>query len=167
MTNEKQLHLFLTTSPLQEWKQWIIYQPEWERRKVQMLRAKAVNELSLEEWNFLEQYRVEQRVLPLFARFQTEQEQVDDTMMVYNYARRHSIEQLMERKLTEEERKLVQRELEHLQSLSLEELKTWILTFQENQQPSMIDLCLAHFVRENYCKKMQHGNSSKKILKLN
>ena len=76
MTNEKQLHLFLTTSPLQEWKQWIIYQPEWERRKVQMLRAKAVNELSLEEWNFLEQYRVEQRVLPLFVRFQTEQEQV-------------------------------------------------------------------------------------------
>lgn len=69
MTNEKQLHLFLTTSPLQEWKQWIIYQPEWERRKVQMLRAKAVNELSLEEWNFLEQYRVEQRVLPLLQDF--------------------------------------------------------------------------------------------------
>ena len=95
MTNEKQLHLFLTTSPLQEWKQWIIYQTEWERRKVQILRAKAVNELSLEEWNFLEQYRVEQQVLPLFTRFQTEQEQVDDIMMVYNYARRHSLEQLM------------------------------------------------------------------------
>ena len=45
MTNEKQLHLFLTTSPLQEWKQWI----RWEKREM-------MEEFQMEETNNYEKW---------------------------------------------------------------------------------------------------------------
>ena len=131
-----------------EWLKWLDYIPEFENKRRQELESKKIDELSLEELNELKKYLKQSRMLELFKLYGTNNISKEDYMMVYNYMKDCSIEDLMLSKLSKEELLYAKEKIESLKELSTLELKENILDKNKKnfEKLSMVDAYIFHMI---------------------
>lgn len=141
-------------SPYLEWKKWLSYVPEFERRRIEYFDSKKISELSYDELEEASRYRKNQIFAELFQVYGTSECSEQNYMMVYNYMSNESILELMLSKLTPEELYHAREELEKLSSLSKEELNAKVKGEQRVEiynQLSMVDSYILHLLSNVNC----------------
>lgn len=141
-------------SPYLEWKKWLSYVPEFERKRIEYFDSKKISELSYDELEEASRYRKNQIFAELFQVYGTSECSEQNYMMVYNYMSNESILELMLSKLTPEELCHAREELEKLSSLSKEELNSKVKGEQRVEiynQLSMVDSYILHLLSNVNC----------------
>ena len=141
-------------SPYLEWKKWLSYVPEFERKRIEYFDSKKISELSYDELEEASRYRKNQIFAELFQVYGTSECSEQNYMMVYNYMSNESILELMLSKLTPEELYHAREELEKLSSLSKEELNAKVKGEQRVEiynQLSMVDSYILHLLSNVNC----------------
>lgn len=141
-------------SPYLEWKKWLSYVPEFERKRIEYFDSKKISELSYDELEEASRYRKNQIFAELFQVYGTSECSEENYMMVYNYMSNESILELMLSKLTPEELYHAREEIEKLSNLSKEELNAKVKREQRIEiynQLSMVDSYILHLLSNVNC----------------
>lgn len=141
-------------SPYLEWKKWLSYVPEFERKRIEYFDSKKISELSYDELEEASRYRKNQIFAELFQVYGTSECSEENYMMVYNYMSNESILELMLSKLTPEELYHAREEIEKLSNLSNEELNAKVKREQRVEvynQLSMVDSYILHLLSDVNC----------------
>lgn len=141
-------------SPYLEWKKWLSYVPEFERKRIEYFDSKKISELSYDELEEASRYRKNQIFAELFQVYGTSECSEENYMMVYNYMSNESILELMLSKLTPEELYHAREEIEKLSNLSKEELNAKVKREQRVEiynQLSMVDSYILHLLSNVNC----------------
>ena len=141
-------------SPYLEWKKWLSYVPEFERKRIEYFDSKKISELSYDELEEASRYRKNQIFAELFQVYGTSECSKENYMMVYNYMSNESILELMLSKLTSEELYHAREEIEKLSSLSKEELNAKVKREQRAgvyNRLSMVDSYILHLLSNVNC----------------
>lgn len=141
-------------SPYLEWKKWLSYVPEFERKRIEYFDSKKISELSYDELEEASRYRKNQIFAELFQVYGTSECSKENYMMVYNYMSNESILELMLSKLTPEESYHAREEIEKLSSLSKEELNAKVKREQRVEvynRLSMVDSYILHLLSNVNC----------------
>lgn len=141
-------------SPYLEWKKWLSYVPEFERKRIEYFDSKKISELSYDELEEASRYRKNQIFAELFQVYGTSECSEENYMMVYNYMSNESILELMLSKLTPEELYHAREEIEKLSNLSKEELNAKVKGEQRVEiynQLSMVDSYILHLLSNVNC----------------
>lgn len=141
-------------SPYLEWKKWLSYVPEFERKRIEYFDSKKISELSYDELEEASRYRKNQIFAELFQVYGTSECSEEIYMMVYNYMSNESILELMLSKLTPEELYHAKEEIEKLSNLSKEELNAKVKREQrieEYNRLSMVDSYILHLLFDINC----------------
>ena len=141
-------------SPYLEWKKWLSYVPEFERKRIEYFDSKKISELSYDELEEASRYRKNQIFAELFQVYGTSECSEQNYMMVYNYMSNESILELMLSKLTSEELYHAREEIEKLSSLSKEELNAKVKREQRAgvyNRLSMVDSYILHLLSNVNC----------------
>lgn len=141
-------------SPYLEWKKWLSYVPEFERKRIEYFDSKKISELSYDELEEASRYRKNQIFAELFQVYGTSECSKENYMMVYNYMSNESILELMLSKLTPEESYHAREEIEKLSSLSKEELNAKVKREQRVEvynRLSMVDSYFLHLLSNVNC----------------
>lgn len=141
-------------SPYLEWKKWLSYVPEFERKRIEYFDSKKISELSYDELEEASRYRKNQIFAELFQVYGTSECSEENYMMVYNYMSNESVLELMLSKLTPEELYHAREEIEKLSNLSKEELNAIVKREQRVEvynQLSMVDSYILHLLSDVNC----------------
>ena len=141
-------------SPYLEWKKWLSYVPEFERKRIEYFDSKKISELSYDELEEASRYRKNQIFAELFQVYGTSECSKENYMMVYNYMSNESILELMLSKLTPEELYYAKEEIEKLSNLSKEELNAKVKREQRVEvynRLSMVDSYILHLLSNVNC----------------
>lgn len=141
-------------SPYLEWKKWLSYVPEFERKRIEYFDSKKISELSYDELEEASRYRKNQIFAELFQVYGTIECSEENYMMVYNYMSNESILELMLSKLTPEELYHAREEIEKLSNLSKEELNAKVKREQRIEaynRLSMVDSYILHLLSDVNC----------------
>ena len=141
-------------SPYLEWKKWLSYVPEFERKRIEYFDSKKISELSYYELEEASRYRKNQIFAELFQVYGTIECSEENYMMVYNYMSNESILELMLSKLTPEELYHAKEEIEKLSNLSKEELNAKVKREQRVEvynRLSMVDSYILHLLSNINC----------------
>lgn len=144
----------VNVSPYLEWKKWLSYVPEFERKRIEYFDSKKISELSYDELEEASRYRKNQIFAELFQVYGTSECSEENYMMVYNYMSNESILELMLSKLTSEELYHAREEIEKLSNLSNEELNAKVKREQRVEiysQLSMVDSYILHLLSDVNC----------------
>mgnify|MGYP004450716413 FL=1 len=141
-------------SPYLEWKKWLSYVPEFERKRIEYFDSKKISELSYYELEEASRHRKNQIFAELFQVYGTSECSEENYMMVYNYMSNESILELMLSKLTPEELYHAKEEIEKLSNLSKEELNAKVKREQRVEvynRLSMVDSYILHLLSNINC----------------
>lgn len=140
--------------PLIEWIKWLSYIPDFQKSRIKYLESKVASDISLEELNELNQYRIQAKIAKLFKLYGTSDISKNEYIEVYNYMKEHSIEDLMLSKLSKEELSYAKKRIQYFSQISKEELELKIKREQKEDnysKLSMVDSYILHeILRINY-----------------
>lgn len=143
-------------SPDIEWFKWLSYESEFERERIRYFDSKKVSELSYEELEEATRYNKNKVFSRLFKLYRTNELSNEDRIKVYDYMCNESIENLMLSKLTKEELRYANEEIERLSKISKDELREKVKREQnedEYERLSMIDSYILHVISDiNYAR---------------
>ena len=138
-----------TINPYLEWLKWLSYTPEFEKNRMEELRNKPTNMLSVSELEELINLLSQERIGKLFSLYGTIQISKDDYMEVYDYMCEKSIDKLMLSKLSKEELKYATKAIKKYEKLPYDKLKAKInRETNENvyESLSMVDSYILHAI---------------------
>ena len=142
-------------NPHPEWLKWLSYIPEFEKNKLEELKSKKVEDLEIEELEFLLKYKENKKMAKLFEIIINSKGTKEEELEVYDYKKSHSINDLMLSKLTKEELEYVKEKItEYINNFSKEEIREKVeneIKDEVYKDLSMVDsYILSSLARENY-----------------
>lgn len=148
-------------NPLDEWFKWLLYHEE------KTSFSKRIEEMTLKEINKYKEELEKVKMAELVFKYRKKECTKDEHDLVYNYLMNHSIEQLMESKMSKEELKQAKKLLAELKKLSPADLKNYIEGKNSNYDHlSKIDAYVLHYISiYNYQRTSEEA--TKKIIDLN
>ena len=138
-----------TINPYLEWLKWLSYTPEFEKNRMEELKNKPINMLSVSELDELINLLSQERIGKLFSLYGTIQISKDDYMEVYDYMCEKSIDKLMLSKLSKEELKYATKAIKKYEKLPYDKLSAKInRETKENvyESLSMVDSYILHAI---------------------
>lgn len=131
----------LILNPLMEWNKWLSYETKEERERKDLLNHLKPNELTEDQLIELQYYKMQERLSQLFIKYDQGNCTQDEYLEVYDYTVKHSIMDLMIRKLTKQELVEAYQIIENCKLLSREEL----MDIRDNYKQDENYATLSHF----------------------
>lgn len=136
-------------SPYTEWMKWLSYEPEFLKKRIEILEKKPVSLMTDEELKEISEYKKNRMLVKLFEVYGTCECSKENYMKVYDYMCNQSIEDLMLSKLTYEELNYAKKEINRLRYVPKEELSDKIQKEKNKEnfaKLSMIDSYILHMI---------------------
>ena len=150
-------------NPYIEWIKWLSYVPEFQRKRINELNNKTVEDLTIEELDEIRAYKNQVRILKLFKIYGTNQISKDEYMEVYDFMVNQSIDKLMLSKLTSEELKYAKAQIKYFSQIPSEELRKKVSEEQKKeiyQNLPMVDSYILHIISKvDFLRNMARLNS--------
>ena len=154
-------------NPYIEWIKWLSYVPKFQKKRIQELNSKTVEELTFEELDEIRTYKNQIRMLGLFKIYKTDKISKDEYMEVYDFMVNRSIEELMLSKLSLEELRYAKDQIQYFSQISSKELRKKVNEEQKAdnyEKLSMKDAYILHIIsRINYKRSIEKLDSEIKV----